>query len=1065
MQPDIDKTPVKVNKILGKRASIGPIPADQMIPWAAIGCLSYFVVGMLLGRGFFPWLVCWVWLVATWWTLTGEKTYAYVKSWVSPPGHDWINAETLFVRATEPGTWKRMRKDRLPFIKVSTENGMKRFAPFQNFAHLHSIAHIELDGYAYGCLILYNKQTDQWSAQIPFALAGIHPQLYRSEVETKINALHRAMSELPGGELLTFHMAGWSSTRERKQQLRDLAEQAHSQAIAVLMLNEQQRVNEISAAGDRQVWEQIAWGSWTAQKNLEEQQDLIGKALLWLQNRYQTWSRSFMGTQEIYFEDFYTKMAREIHESGFLTWRNLLETKAELSIRPLTPQEIWEWLWYRFNRRPAPPLPHRIRITEKAQGLQQQIPPSGSQDLLTFLIQGDQGQTRCPKHKGQHGYVYVNGRVGKVVVVEAPPELWRNAREQLAWVWNRISSSYIRDTEVVVQIAPREHGSTQDELEKMTRQSFTESRRARQFGTGKGVHADLQGEYAEEALRKMLEGREAIYCAPVFILWRDTEAEAEEAARYLLNAFGAAHAVTEEDIAWRNWLESLPINDAPLLTKFSLFSERRLTLDSESVPGFLPLTRPRDLDSQGVEFATDRGGHPIYVNILDSQQGRILITGTSGSGKSVMGWRFIQDALAQNVPVVGIDLSSGGNSTFQTAVQMLGTERGAYVDILRESLNPLEPPDLRALEPRSQIQRLKRWKDLARTAIVTIAMGEIEDPALKDRVDSLCLRLLEVFFEDVEIVSRYNEAFEGGWQSAAWQRMPTLHDLLKFCSREKLKLESYEDTDAAAINQIVNQIGAKLMDPNIGSVLGRPSSVSPHSLITFYALSGLTNDQNAVIMAMSAQMACLRNALAHPRSLFVGDEMSVLLNKRGFADLTGELLATGRKEGVSVLILTQDLDAILDCSARAKILANLTTTITGLTTHAAIPAYVNALDYPSDIITQNATERFLAIPSEYCSRWLVERNNRFWDCRFYAAPMMLAALANSEAEKAARARVMANYPHTELGYLQGLRAFTEEYVLALKGSQSLEAIGQQAVSYRSQEPTPQAPTLPRQLTH
>ena len=101
------------------------------------------------------------------------------------------------------------------------------------------------------------------------------------------------------------------------------------------------------------------------------------------------------------------------------------------------------------------------------------------------------------------------------------------------------------------------------------------------------------------------------------------------------------------------------------------------------------------------------------------------------------------------------------------------------------------------------------------------------------------------------------------------------------------------------------------------------------------------------------------------------------------------------------------------------------------------------------------------MPSEYCSRWLVERNNRFWDCRFYAAPMMLAALANAEAEKAARARVMAHYPHTELGYLQGLRAFTEAYVLALKGSHSLEAIGQQAV----EEPTPQAPTVSRQLTH
>jgi hypothetical protein len=57
--------------------------------------------------------------------------------------------------------------------------------------------------------------------------------------------------------------------------------------------------------------------------------------------------------------------------------------------------------------------------------------------------------------------------------------------------------------------------------------------------------------------------------------------------------------------------------------------------------------------------------------------------------------------------------------------------------------------------------------------------------------------------------------------------------------------------------------------------------------------------------------------------------------------------------------------------------------------------------------------------------------------------MMLAALANSEQEKAARQRVMAKYEPTTLGYLQGLRQFSREYVRALRGSISLDDIGRE----------------------
>jgi hypothetical protein len=99
------------------------------------------------------------------------------------------------------------------------------------------------------------------------------------------------------------------------------------------------------------------------------------------------------------------------------------------------------------------------------------------------------------------------------------------------------------------------------------------------------------------------------------------------------------------------------------------------------------------------------------------------------------------------------------------------------------------------------------------------------------------------------------------------------------------------------------------------------------------------------------------------------------------------------------------------------------------------------LGYPRDVIARNATDNYRANPAELYTHWLVERNKRFWHTRFYAAPMMLATLANSEAEKAARQRVMSKFEPTTLGYLQGLRQFSREYVRALRGSISLDDIG------------------------
>jgi hypothetical protein len=51
--------------------------------------------------------------------------------------------------------------------------------------------------------------------------------------------------------------------------------------------------------------------------------------------------------------------------------------------------------------------------------------------------------------------------------------------------------------------------------------------------------------------------------------------------------------------------------------------------------------------------------------------------------------------------------------------------------------------------------------------------------------------------------------------------------------------------------------------------IARPSTFSPEPATKFFALSGLTNKQDAYLMAINAHAACIRNALSHPRNLFI----------------------------------------------------------------------------------------------------------------------------------------------------------------------------------------------------
>lgn len=1043
---------IRYNKILGKQASIGPVPANQLVPWIGIIVVSYVVIQGFLGLGLPTFFATAFVLIVSWWLLTGKRPYHYLNQWRNPPGKDWCNGHKRYIAVlsrNRTAQAQRLYQDKIarPRLKprqVKRDTGGKwTFMPFQNYLNLCCLAEIHKDGRTISAYLL-ELGARQYQFVFGFTLQGWHDILTQEELMSAAAGLEEGFKYLPPGERLTFCMSGLTDDHPRQSHLEDLADNASNSAVSVLLRNEQNRVRDLAQSGQRQCWDQRVFVTWTASagevrptgdwwdKCLGAVQDMVGSVL-----------GNITGNTLAYKEQYYTRLLLAAFNQGFLPWESVLNTKAGLALTPCSTDDLWDWLWHRFNDTAAPPVPQVLSLRETDTGYHLQENISTPKHPVTLLIEGSQGRSACPSHGELTDGIKLPGKarpyVGVMVMEEAPAG-WANLREQLRWMWKCSSAGFVYDSEVWCEVTTASDLLIKDNLAKQAKQARSASSRSLQKGQGRDAGAEVKQNESFQAQLELYQGVKAVHCAPVMLVYRKSLRELDLACQMLANAFDSAVVIRENHVAWELWLQSLPITCSRLLQDGSLVSdERRLTPTTQTVAGLLPLTLPRSLDRRGVEFITARGGKPLHIDLF-TQAKRALITGTSGSGKSVLACRFLIDSLAQNIPVVGMDLSSGGDSTFKTLIGLLGRD-GAYIDMKHSHSNLLEPPDLRHFDKATRQQRLETWKEMVLWPLNIIVMGKLDDPPLAQRVEALLRLALENFLGDSDIVERYNQAMAEGWPSEAWQHIPTLKDFKRYCTRERLNLVSFEDLDKRALNQIVTQFEA-LFVSEVGRVLSEPSSFNPNPAVTFFALSGLNAEsgQDAYLMAINAHAACIRTALAHPRSLFVGDEQSVLLKRDGFAQMVGDLCATGRKDGISVLLIAQDPDAIADCSTSAQILQNLNYKIMGRITSAAVASFERHLGYPAGIVSANAGDTAKPRPTDLSTYWVLEQDDRFWPCRYYPGEMMLASVANGQSEQALRAYVMAQYPDTFTGRLQGLADFTHRYIPALKSGVDLMAL-------------------------
>ncbi|NJL10260.1 MAG: hypothetical protein HC908_09060 [Calothrix sp. SM1_7_51] len=116
-----DKEFRQVNQILGTQPSLGPIPADQIFPWMIILLGSYFIVHGIFGSIFPNEWHKWLWTLlisgwgmATWWILTGGKSWRFLSKFIGVPTWTRGIARYRSVRESNHETKNRKTKRKSP---------------------------------------------------------------------------------------------------------------------------------------------------------------------------------------------------------------------------------------------------------------------------------------------------------------------------------------------------------------------------------------------------------------------------------------------------------------------------------------------------------------------------------------------------------------------------------------------------------------------------------------------------------------------------------------------------------------------------------------------------------------------------------------------------------------------------------------------------------------------------------------------------------------------------------------------------------------------------------------
>lgn len=609
-------------------------------------------------------------------------------------------------------------------------------------------------------------------------------------------------------------------------------------------------------------------------------------------------------------------------------WYQVFVSKLRWQVIPLSGEQLWHYALERFGvpteQQGEIELPQSLIYREGKIDLIERSSVHGA----SLMVQN------TPQFEEE--YVKIGDNYLGFCTFWQKPGGWDSSHHQLHYLWEVVAKELVTDVDIFTQLVKADQRRTQWALRQVTMQSANQLKRTRD-NNKTDVAAKLAAQQGEEAQEAFLTGGVAFWVATVIVVKRKNLADLEQACRLIENSFYSPAMVRRErQISWEWWQQTLPFVDEDLLMA-GLIKRRHLYLAQEAI-GLLPVVNTHSRDSKGFELIAEDGGSPLHLDLANPRKHRnLIVLGTTRSGKSVLISGMLSQVLSAHVPVVAIDYpKQDGSSTFSTYTEFLGDRYATYFNVLRESINLFDRPNLSSFNEQEQKERFASYKSFRLSVLTLMVMGSENKGILYDTVKVFLSDTLDLFFKDPQMLELYEKAEIGGLGSEPWQQMPTLHSFCDFfdrCVADNLfTVESGRYSVPTPAEQAIDYIRLKLnfwRNSQIGRCIASPSTVRQDALCFVMAMAQVGSDEDAAVLTMIAYAVALSRSMQYTTSVFFVDECPILFKFPSLVDLIAAMFSNGAKSGLRIILASQEPESIMKTQSASQILQNTSTLLVG----------------------------------------------------------------------------------------------------------------------------------------
>ena len=888
---------------------------------------------------------------------------------------------------------------------------------FEDHCDLLAFVRFQLQGKDVGGYLLETKELgiSNYAFVFGFRFQGVHTLLPGGAAARFLKRLDGGLRKLQPNQKLRVHFRSFASDRTAQQELSGLLSQECSKESQFFIHSERKHIRDLTERGRRQEKEIVIFATYSVGSFGSDARGVLEKGIGLLSGV----AAKFGGKVDRSGHQKFEQLLIEGFRSGFRPWLARLNGMG-LRAQPMTTAELWHDLAGRFNHNPPETVPHYLEISDLSEqiALSEQI--NAQLAPMSLAIRGENGRAGHPQ--GGREFALVKDKCIGVMPLEEKPNAWLSAEHQLYSVWEAISD--VPDCEFICEIEPGDRRMVYHLLGRTGKAGIqsVKSSAGRQLNT-KAAENIAEATAAQSRINA---GVTPVFFSAMAMIHRDNQADLAKACEALSSNFLQGLLIRDKSIALDLWRRSLPVVAGKLLP-----DGRRMQYFSDEVAGLMPLACPYAADSHGLEFVTMDGRRPVHIDIFARTLG-ILVFGETRSSKSVVAADLFTKAVARGLNVIVIDATrEDGASTYTELVKFYGKE-GAYFDVGSQANNLFQPPDFSHIDlpQRLKAQRIENYQEFLVKALTVMVMGEEISPLTK-RVRTLLIQAVAPFFKDEQVKRRYDAAFASGLNSTAWHEMPTLHDFVSYFEQIDFKISGENALISEAKTTILLELRGWL-GSRIGRAISSPSTLDfDAAKFTVFALSNISDDTEAAVLALSAQSLALRKALQLNDCLVAIEEAPILLKYKGLAEIVGAFCSNGQKTGIKPVIISQTVEAITDSVIASQITNNLKVRLIGCVTNSSIKSFAQLLDYDPQMLAVNAEKSFFVDAQELRSSWLVDIDSTLVRCHHYPNPELLTVVANNPPERAFRDRVLARHPDKYVGVVKA----RELYISALQSGQ------------------------------